>query len=232
MSEFKFNTAVVYPFRPTAVSMGRRNRDYWDLTDSQLAEKYPDDKRVWAYSFPRVPCELVPEPDNPDDPNAVKIILDGQQVGYVPHLLCADVLSILKRPHEIRGNITGGPHKSVTSCDVRHFDDPFDIRVTITYDGAPVQATRSTRSGSSGGGKASAPVVVQWIAAACLLIFGLTSLPALSGFLFLLAAILAAPIRPLRDLLARYHVRPWMIGAAAVVLTVLAFVFFRGIAGT
>ena len=225
MSEFKFNTAVVYPFRPTAVSMGRRNRDYWDLTDSQLAEKYPDDKRVWAYSFPRVPCDLIPEPDNPDDPNAVKIILDGQQVGYVPHLLCADVLSILKRPHEIRGSITGGPHKSVSSGDVRHFDDPFDIRVTIEYDGAPVQATRS---GGSRKSKAGAPVVLQWIAAAVLLIFGLTSLPALSGVLFLLAAILAAPVRPLRELLARYHVRPWMIGAAAAVLTILAFAFFRG----
>lgn len=225
MSDFKFNTAVVYPFRPTAVSMGRRNRDYWDLTDAQLAEKYPDDKRVWAYSFPRVPCDLIPEPDNPDDPNAVKIILDGQQIGYVPHLLCAEVLAILKRPHEIRGSITSGPHKSVTSGDVRHFDDPFDIRVTITYDGAPVQATRSARRR---GGKVSAPVVLQWISAACLLIVGLAALPAFSGFLFILAAILAAPVRPLRELLARYHVRPWMIGAAAAVLTILAFAFFRG----
>ena len=226
MSEYKFFETILSPYRSVFISIGRRKSDYWDLTDAQLAEKHPEEKkRIYAYYFPVVPCDLIPEPDNPDNPNAIKVLMDGKHVGYVPDSLCADVLTILKRPHEIHAKIDGGPHKTVFSGDVRHYDDPFSVRITIQYDGAPPAVTRS---GARRGGKANVPVILQWIAAGLLLIFGLAMLPHFASVLFILAAVLAAPVRPLRDLLARYHIRSWMIWIAAGVLTVLAFIVAPG----
>lgn len=39
--------------------------------------------------------ELIPEPENPSDPNAIKVIVDGQHIGYVPVKKCAKVKKIL-----------------------------------------------------------------------------------------------------------------------------------------
>ena len=228
MAEYKFEAVGMFARMDALLPLVRKKAEYWEFSDADLMAQQDEGARVYAYSPRHLDCELVPEPDNPHDPNAIKVMLDGRHVGYVPAEECADVRPLLSRAQKIRAHIFGGPSKVVSGGTVHHYDDELRVRVTITYEGAPLQATRSTRSGGSRGGKTSAPVVVQWIVAACLLIVGLAALPAFAAFLFILAAILAAPVRPLRELLARYHVRPWMIGAAAVVLTVLAFVFFPG----
>lgn len=227
MAEYKFEAVGMFARMDALLPLVRKKPEYWELSDANLMAQQDEGARVYAYSPRHLDCELAPEPDNPHDPNAIKVMLDGRHVGYVPAEECADVLPLLSRAQKIRAHIFGGPSKVVSGGTVHHYDDELRVRVTITYEGAPVQATRSTRRR---GGKVSAPVVLQWIAAAWLLIVGLAALPALSGFLFILAAILAAPVRPLRELLARYRVRPWMIGAAAAVLTILAFVFFPGVA--
>ena len=220
MNEYRFEVAGVFAHTDAVRALGRRKRDYWELSDTALLEKYTEDeKRIYAYSFPAVACELEPEPDNPHDPNAIKVLVDGQHVGYVPAAECATVRSILRRADSIRGSVGHGPCKLVSGGDVRHYDDEFTVRVTIEYEGKPV-----TRSSGTRGGKANAPVILQWVAAGALLLFALAMLPSFAFIPFLLAAVLAAPIRPLRDLLARYRIRPWMIAAAAVVLTVLGFI--------
>ena len=39
--------------------------------------------------------ELIPEPENKHDPNAIKVIVDGQHIGYVPAKECEKVKKIL-----------------------------------------------------------------------------------------------------------------------------------------
>lgn len=221
MNEYRFAASGVSYHLDAVVSIGRRKRDYWELTDAQLAEKYPDgEKYIYAYSFPAVTCELVPEPDNPKDRNAIAVYVDGQQVGYVPATQCAAVGTVLRRAESIRASIGKGPCKKVSGGDVRHFDDPFDVRVTIEYTGAPVRS-------SAGRGKQSrGAVIAQWVLAAALLIIGLATLPSFAPVFFILAAVLAAPVRSLRELLARHGVRGWMIAAAVVVLAVLGIVVY------
>ena len=229
MNEYRFSASGVSYHRDAVVSIARRKRDYWELSDTQLAGMYPDsEKRVYAYGFPVVTCELVPEPDNPHDPNAIRVVVDGRHVGYVPAAECAAVRSILRRAESIRAAVGKGPCKVVSAGDVRHYDDEFTVRVAITYDGAPVTRSTGTRSSGARGGKANAPVILQWVAAGLLLIFALAMLPSFAFVPFLLAAVLAAPFRPLRDLLARYRIRPWMIAAAVVVLAVLGFIVTPG----
>ena len=41
--------------------------------------------------------ELIPEPENEHDPNAIKVIVDGQHIGYVPADKCAKVKKILSK---------------------------------------------------------------------------------------------------------------------------------------
>ena len=48
--------------------------------------------------------ELVEEPSNKYDPNAIKVIVDGQHIGYIPAKKCVKVKGILhgKNVKEIR----------------------------------------------------------------------------------------------------------------------------------
>ena len=41
--------------------------------------------------------ELIPEPTNKHDPNAIKVIVDGKHIGYVPANKCAKVHKILTK---------------------------------------------------------------------------------------------------------------------------------------
>ena len=68
------------------------------------------------------------------------------------------------------------------------------------------------------------PGLIQLILAVVMLILGLAMLPSFSSVLFILAAILIAPIIPLRNLLSGKGVRGWMIAAAAVLFVILGFV--------
>ena len=224
MNEYKFEAVGVFSRVEAIQSLARRRSEYWALSDNALAEKYPEgEKRLYAYSFPAVTCELVPEPDNPHDPNAIMVVLDGQHVGYVPEAECATVRALMRRSDGIRATVGRGPCKVISGGVVQHYDDDFVVRVTITYDGKPV-----TRSAGTRGGKANAPDILQWVAAGALLIFSLAMLPSFAFVPFLLAAVLAAPVRKLRNILARYHIRPWMIAIAAVAFTVLGFVLAPG----
>ena len=49
--------------------------------------------------------ELVPEPDNPHDPNAIKVIMNGQHIGYVPKEKTADIKKILPDAYEIDAHV-------------------------------------------------------------------------------------------------------------------------------
>ena len=42
-------------------------------------------------------CDLVPEPDNPVDPNAIRIEVDGELIGYVPAKMCEKIHKLLPR---------------------------------------------------------------------------------------------------------------------------------------
>lgn len=42
-------------------------------------------------------CDLVPEPDNEVDPNAIRIEVDGELIGYVPAKMCEKIHKLLPR---------------------------------------------------------------------------------------------------------------------------------------
>lgn len=94
------------------IAVANENPDY-DLTKRELIEECPDEK-VWQYYF-IVKGELVPEPDNPYDPNAIMVQADGRCIGYVPKGSTSHIRKLMEsgRIQSMSLDIGGGKYKEV-----------------------------------------------------------------------------------------------------------------------
>lgn len=90
------------------------NSDYM-LSKSELVEIGAIDERIYKYSPIELDAELVPEPDNPRDPNAIKVLVDGVQLGYVPADKTGKVKGLLEKEQirAISSAFYGGPYKII-----------------------------------------------------------------------------------------------------------------------
>ena len=111
------------------------NPDY-DMTKKEIIEADMTSERIWLYDFYPETVELVPEPENPHDKNAIKVLIDGLHVGYIKAGSCAHLLKIINesRIRSIECRISGGPYKIVTE----EYDDEKDKDVyTLEKDECP-----------------------------------------------------------------------------------------------
>ena len=90
--------------------------DNYDLKKKELIEYGLVDERVWKYDFSPKKAELVPEPDNPEDPKAIKVLVDGVHVGYIKAGSCAHLLKVIREDRiiKIECKMYGGPYKYVS----------------------------------------------------------------------------------------------------------------------
>ena len=58
--------------------------------------------------------ELVPEPTNPHDKNAIKILMDGVLIGYVPADLCLKVMPQIGKKTFVATISGGATHEDST----------------------------------------------------------------------------------------------------------------------
>ena len=129
-------------------AMGRINQDY-ALDKRALLKRWPKGVTVYEYTFSPKKAELVPEPENPHDPKAIKVLVDGVHVGYIKAGSCAHIHKLLRdgRILKIEPKIVGGKYKELYSLDAgaRQLDDfdldkgssPFGVRLEITELPAP-----------------------------------------------------------------------------------------------
>ena len=68
---------------------------------------------IHKYIFADGPTELVQEPDNPHDPNAIKVVVAGQHIGYIKAGSCAHLNKVINegRVEKVICRIYGGPYK-------------------------------------------------------------------------------------------------------------------------
>ena len=106
-------TGIQY-YMDNIMELASENLDY-DLSKKELVDQGMIDERIWKYEFFVSNVELVPEPDNPEDPNAIKVIADGEQVGYIKKGSCSKVLKAIENGtiRKIDCDIGGGPYKVV-----------------------------------------------------------------------------------------------------------------------
>lgn len=62
--------------------LGTINPEY-EMTRTDFLEKFGEGKTAYKYNFPTLSASLIPEPDNPADPDAIKVVADGHHVGYI-----------------------------------------------------------------------------------------------------------------------------------------------------
>ena len=74
-----------------------------------------DLSKIYEYNFKTGRTELIPEPTNPHDPNAIKVLIDGKHVGYIKKGSCKHILNILNqdRIEKIDSKIGGGNYKTL-----------------------------------------------------------------------------------------------------------------------
>ena len=107
----------------------------WSKRD--LIDAWMTDERVYQYDFSAKVAELVPEPDNPHDPKAIKVVVDGQHVGYIKAGSCAHLHKVIRenRIERIDCEISGGKYKIV----LENYDDMTGkSSYTMERDEAPI----------------------------------------------------------------------------------------------
>ena len=103
------------------LTLAHENIDY-NLSKKELEEEYYGTDRIYQYEFFPDKVELVPEPTNEHDPNAIKVIVDGQHIGYIKKGSCSHIHNLIKedRIKEVDCDIYGGNYKEL------EFDDYSD----------------------------------------------------------------------------------------------------------
>ena len=100
-------------------ALGTKNPDF-AKTKQQLQHAGLTDEWVYEYSFNPKKVELVPETDNPhsENGNAVKVVVDGQHIGYIKSGSSAHVLKLIKedRIQQVECFIGGGRSKILTAA--------------------------------------------------------------------------------------------------------------------
>ena len=127
-------------FRQDAIkAMGVENPDFTE-TKKALVDAGLTDEWIYEYIFAPQKVELQPEPDNPHDPKAIKVIVDGTHIGYIKAGSCAHVHKLLEtdRIVQISCFIGGGKSKRIAEDEddgryvLERDETPFHARLTIT----------------------------------------------------------------------------------------------------
>lgn len=90
---------------PTDVAGVEYRQDAIKKAVLQLCKDSGDEYDPEDFCQDEIPASLIPEPDNEHDPNAVKVVIKRQHVGYLPRALAASYPGGNKR---CKAEISGG----------------------------------------------------------------------------------------------------------------------------
>lgn len=113
-------------FREDALmSFAHKNPDY-DMTTREIIEDGETNARIYRYDFDPVIATLEPEPDNPHDPKAIKVLFNGVHIGYIKAGSCNTIHKLLREDNiaAIYGRVYGGPYKIVVIDEDDEDEEP------------------------------------------------------------------------------------------------------------
>lgn len=99
-------TGIKY-YMDAIMSLAKPNPDYTKNKEA-LQRAGLTETTVTEYTWPVYEAELEPEPDNPHDPNAIKVLANGLVVGYIKAGSCARVLKRIREDRIERMTIQFG----------------------------------------------------------------------------------------------------------------------------
>lgn len=108
------------------MELAEDNPDY-DMTQREIIDECMEEERIYQYTFPDGPVELVDEPDNEQDPNAIKVLVAGQHIGYIKRGSTKRIHKLQRsgRVLGITAEIYGGRYKIVRCVEeyqMQHYE--------------------------------------------------------------------------------------------------------------
>lgn len=130
MKTYTFHATGMQHYSEAIEPLRYENDDY-TLSKSELAELHGNGK-VWKYEYSYSKLELIPEPQNEFDKNAVAVYADGKKIAHIKKGSCSQVKNLLAsgNVNGIDADIGGGPYK--------YIDEDEDGKVTVDKDEAPL----------------------------------------------------------------------------------------------
>lgn len=134
-----FHVAGVRFHEKEIEELGQENSDY-DLSRSEIQDAGMENERIYRLEFDDMPVELVPEPENPEDPKAIKVVVGGTHVGYIKKGSTSRVRNLLAAGGKVTAEIQGGEYKILYSDDedgqeklsLQKDTAPYSVIVSIT----------------------------------------------------------------------------------------------------
>ena len=122
------------------MALAQENPDY-DLTKREIIDDDLVDERIYQYTFADGPVELVDDPDNEHDPNAIKVLVAGQHIGYIKRGSTSRVHNLQRagRVLGVTAEIYGGKYKVVICDDDDDGAEHYDLIKDETGYGAAIE---------------------------------------------------------------------------------------------
>lgn len=132
-------------FRQDILGLLATENDDYSKTKRELIEDELTDEWIYEYDFYPSRVELIPEPENPEDPKAIKVVVEGQHIGYIKSGSCARIHKYLKNGKilDLSCEISGGKGKRLvedvnewgkSSYSLEQRNIPFYATLYITVD--------------------------------------------------------------------------------------------------
>lgn len=133
-----FRVAGVSYRQDDILELADENSDF-SMTRREIIDAGMENERIYQYEFDPHRVELIPEPSNPYDPNAIKVVIDGVHVGYIKKGSTTRVRNLLKAGGKVTAEIKGGPYKILLyrnedgkdNYEMEHDESPFSVAVHI-----------------------------------------------------------------------------------------------------
>ena len=108
------------------MELAEDNPDY-DMTQREIIDAGMEEQRIYQYTFPDSPVELVDDPDNEQDPNAIKVLVAGQHIGYIKRGSTGRIHKLQRsgRVLGVTAEIYGGRYKIVRCVEeyqMQHYE--------------------------------------------------------------------------------------------------------------
>lgn len=122
------------------MELAEDNPDY-DMTQREIIDAGMEEERIYQYTFPDSPVELVDDPDNEQDPNAIKVLVSGQHIGYIKRGSTGRIHKLQRsgRVLGVTAEIYGGKYKVVICDDDDDGAERYDLIKDETGYGAAIE---------------------------------------------------------------------------------------------
>lgn len=128
----KFNVAGLFYHMNEFMELAENN-PFYSTKKADLIEDFLEDEYVFKYDFSPALVELIPEPDNEHDPNAVAVHADKHMIGYIKAGNCSHVKKLLAAGtiQKIDLDVWGGPYVYLDTDENRLEKGERDYKVKV-----------------------------------------------------------------------------------------------------